>query len=127
MNPTPAAGTEPPPATSRSGAPPPESSEGPRFPWAAELDELFATSRCFALQGAEYPGKPGETSEESARNAAFWVFFHMQGIVENFVAALRRGEDVRMEAGVYVRNQERVDFNIRIVEREADPTPEGLA
>jgi hypothetical protein len=125
MRPALAAADEPAPTTSRSGASP-DSSALPRYPWWDELQELFA-NRKDILHGAEVPGSPGMTAEESARNAAFWILFYGQGLFEKFVAELRRGENVRLEVGVYAYAADRVDFNIRIVERDADPTPEGLA
>jgi hypothetical protein len=95
------------------------------FPWWDELQELFAR-RGDILRGAGMP-VPEATAEQCARTAAFRLLFHGDHIIGNYVAALRAGANVRLELGCHPYGRECVDFDIRVAERDADPTPEGLA
>jgi len=103
--------------------------EAQAAPWweAPEFQALAEVRR--AMVGGEVPSRPPETAEESARQAVFWVLFELDHLIRRFATRLEAGESVRLRSGVYVHEEARVDFNLRIVEHvESEittPDPQG--
>jgi hypothetical protein len=86
-------------------------------PWWLAPEFLALAELRRTMLGSGGPSKPPETAEESARDAVFWVLFELEHIVRELGTRLEAGESVQLRKGVYIYASDRVDFNLRIVER----------